>query len=384
MESSQQEHFVQLFTLFALREHNKLLNTEKPMSEDEHIERAVAAVKSTTGLNFSVMTPEMTSGALLPKEHRADAFLEIALSGRTRRLIAEYKSRVDRISVVLQVKAQLDAIRANNLPLLVTHHISPNMADQCREAGLNFIDTAGNCYLEDEGFFVLVKGNKPPEDAPARSVDYRGGTSYSALRLIFALIAKPELLGASYRELITVSGISLGSVGLILDDLESRGLVSQRDKKKQRRFLDLPRLREEWAANYAHKLKPRLKAQRFSIPEEVPEWWQRLTDMRGEFLWGGEVAAAKLDGHLKPVSVTLYTKRKWDKTAIARLVQEYRLRADTNGTIEIVESFWNFEDAYTARNLVPPLLIYADLLTLMDPRATEAAIGLKERHLDHA
>ena len=354
------------------------------MNEDELIERAIAAVRDTAGLIFSFVTAEATRKTARAKGNQADALLDIAIGGKTRRVVVECKSRVDRVSAILQVKSRLEAARECTLPLLVTYHMSATMADQCREAGLNFIDTAGNCYLEDEGFFVLVKGNRPAEDGPARPADYRGGTSYSALRLIFSLICKPELLGASYRELIDVAGISLGSVGSIFDDLESRGLLSPRDKKKQRHFLDLPRLREEWASNYAHKLKPRLKAQRFSVPDTAPEWWQRLTDMRGEFLWGSEAAAAKLDGHLKPVSATLYTKRKWDKTTITRLVQEYRLRADTHGTIEIVESFWNFDDAYTARNVVPPLLIYADLLALMDPRATEAAIELKERHLDHA
>jgi hypothetical protein len=257
------------------------------------------------------------------------------------------------------------------------------MMDQCRQIGLNVIDAAGNCYLDDPGLFVLVKGNKLPDNAPGLTADYRGGTSYGSLRLIFALICKPELLRASYRELVSVAGISLGSVGWIFNDLESRGLVSQRDGNKRRHFLDLPRLQEEWAANYTHKLKPRLKTQRFSTTNATPNWWQRAT-LGGEFLWGGEVAAAVLDGSMKPITATLYTKQNWDKGAIARLVQEHRLRSDAEGAIEIVESFWNFDDEQTARGLVPPLLIYADLLALLDPRAVEAAAELKERHLHHA
>lgn len=352
------------------------------MNEDELIHRAVAAVRVTSGLNFSVVAAEATSVA--QKGYRADAFLDLDLPDGRRRFIAECKSRVDRTSMLVQVKSRLDAARSTGLPLLVTHRMSTNMLDQCRQLGLNVIDAAGNCYLEDTGLFVLVKGNKPPDDAPGVPADYRGGTSYGSLRLIFALICKPELLGASYRELVRVSGISLGSVGWIFNDLESRGLVSQRDGNKRRHFLDLPRLQEEWAANYTHKLKPRLKTQRFSAPEPVANWWQRATSFRGDFLWGGEVAAAILDGHLKPITATLYTKRQWDKTAIARLVQEYKLRADHEGTIEIVESFWNFEDAQTTRGLAPSLLIYADLLALLDPRAVEAAAELRERHLHHA
>lgn len=352
------------------------------MNDNKLIHHAVAAVRVTTGLNFSVVTAEATSVA--QKGYRADAFLDLDLPEEHRRFIAECKARVDRTSMLVQVKSKLDAVRSTNLPLLVTHHMSANMLDQCRQIGLNVIDAAGNCYLEHNGLFVFVKGNKPPDDVPGVPTDYRGGTSYGSLRLIFALICKPELLGASYRELVSVSGISLGSVGWIFNDLETRGLVSQRDGNKRRHFLDLPRLQEEWAANYAHKLKPRLKTQRFSAPEAVANWWPRATSFRDDFLWGGEVAAAILDGHLKPITATLYTKRHWDKAGIARLVQEYRLRADHEGTIEIVESFWSFDDEQTARGLAPSLLVYADLLALLDPRAAEAAAKLKERHLHHA
>jgi hypothetical protein len=354
------------------------------MNEVEVVHHAIAAIHATTGLNFSVVQTETIHKKAGQKGYRADALLQLDIPSGQRRFVAECKSRVDRASMLTQVKSQLDAVRSTDLPLLVTHRMSTTMGDQCRRIGLNFIDTAGNCFLADEDLFVLVKGNKLPDDAPGLPADYRGGTSYGSLRLIFALICKPELLGAPYRELVNASGISLGSVGWIFNDLESRGLVSRRDAKKKRHFLDLRRLQEEWAANYTHRLKPRLKTQRFSAPDSVQAWWQQVKGINNDFLWGGEVGAAALDGHLKPVSATLYTKRGWDKAAIARLVQEHRLRADHEGMIEVVESFWNFDNEQTARGLVPSLLIYADLLALMDPRAAEAAIELKERHLDHA
>lgn len=115
------------------------------MNDDELIHRAVAAARVTTGLNFSVVAPEAMSVA--QKGYRADAFLDLDLPDGHRRLIVECKSRVDRTSMLVQVKSQLDAVRSTDLPLLVTHRMSANMVDQCRQIGLNFIDAAGNCYL---------------------------------------------------------------------------------------------------------------------------------------------------------------------------------------------------------------------------------------------
>lgn len=352
------------------------------MTEEELIRRALAAVRESAGLHFTVadMRPGTTRTGRGSSE--ADAFLDLELSERRIHFVAECKARVDRAPLLSRVKSQLEPFASSGLPLLVAPHVSANMADRCRQLALNFIDTAGNCYLEDDGLFVLVKGNKLPEDTQGVSVDYRGGTSYGSLRLTFALLCKPALLAAPYRELVRVAGISLGTVGWIFYDLESRGLLSARGNDKQRHILDEARLQDEWATNFAHKLKPRLHAQRFSAAD--PSWWRSASEVTANFLWGGEVAASFLGGHLKPVTQTLYTKTRWNKNAVAKLVAAHRLRADPDGSIEIVESFWDFEDDNSKRGLVPSLLIYADLLAVPDPRASEAAALLKEQHLDHA
>lgn len=65
-------------------------------------------------------------------------------------------------------------------------------------------------------------------------------------------------------------------------------------------------------------------------------------------------------------------------------MQAHRLRAGQQGNVEILDTFWKLPEGGTPLDLVPPLLVYADLMTTLDPRNLEVAKRLRERHIDHA
>ncbi len=50
-----------------------------------------------------------------------------------------------------------------------------------------------------------------------------------------------------------------------------------------------------------------------------------------------------------------------------------RLKKDPNGNIELLATFWNFEYQWQFKKLVPPLLIYADLMATANDRNIETA-----------
>jgi hypothetical protein len=83
--------------------------------------------------------------------------------------------------------------------------------------------------------------------------------------------------------------------------------------------------------------------------------------------WGGETAAALLHRYLVPEAAIIYTDE-----IPPRLLSEYRLKADTSGRVVLRRRFWNSVPAPRA-DVVPPLLIYADLLTAGDARSIDAA-----------
>jgi hypothetical protein len=84
--------------------------------------------------------------------------------------------------------------------------------------------------------------------------------------------------------------------------------------------------------------------------------------------WGGEPAAEKLTRYLKPAQFTIYAREP-----IAKLIAAGRMRADPNGTVEVLDAFRNFEPDKELPDVVPPILVYADLLATHDGRDVEAA-----------
>ena len=71
------------------------------------------------------------------------------------------------------------------------------------------------------------------------------------------------------------------------------------------------------------------------------------------------------------------------REGIGQLARRYQLRADPAGQMEILDTFWTFP-AGNQPDLVPPLLVYVDLLATLDPRNLEIAKRIREEHLNHA
>jgi hypothetical protein len=97
---------------------------------------------------------------------------------------------------------------------------------------------------------------------------------------------------------------------------------------------------------------------------------------RFDAYWGGEAAADRLTHYLKPEMLTIYTLHNPTK-----LITEFRLRADVNGDVEILDAFWDQNLMTGTRDVVPPILAYADLMTTTDARNLEAARLIYEQHI---
>jgi hypothetical protein len=141
------------------------------------------------------------------------------------------------------------------------------------------------------------------------------------------------------------------------------------------------RLLDEWVTTYPIKLRPKLNPARFRAP--APDWWQKTRLPDGAH-WGGEVAAARLTRELKPAAYTVYIHPAARRAAVTALATEHRWRADPQGEIEILDTFWHVTPQQTPLGLVPPLLIYADLIATLDPRNLAIARRIRAEHLDHA
>ena len=327
----------------------------------EILRRATDAFEKATGLR--AQTRAEPEG--LAKPH---VLLEIIVEGRAVRFAAEV-TPVDRFQTLGAIKDRAGI--APYPPLLVAPHVTEAIAEKCRELRLPFMDEAGNAYVEAQGLFVLVTGRRRPLQA-RETLAYRALTP-AGLRIAFALLNHPDLAAAPYRQIARAAGVALGTVGDVLADLEQRGHLAP-EKPGPRRLLAPERLQDEWVTHYPIKLRPKLNARRFTA--STRDWWKDLDVSRYRAWWGGEIAAEKLTGYLKPERIILYVEGKPDELILAK-----RLRPDANGEIELLEAFWTTTGRRPHDDVAPPLLVYADLMATTDPRNIETAKLIREHEL---
>lgn len=346
----------------------------KPADDKEldTLDRALEALERATGIRGQALR----NG----QGHPADAIVEIEANGQRHPYVAEIK-RVDRFAILRNVQYQCALHGQGTPPLLVAPRITAETAEKCRELDLQFIDAAGNAYLRGPGLYVFVKGQRPIQGEVLLLLAHEGKRAGTAthLRVIFALLCRPNLLNAPYREIKQLAGVALGAIGPVFDDLTDRGFITGGKRKGGRAMLQRKKLIDEWITTYPITLRPKLNPRRFKAPKA--DWWKELDITQYGAQWGAEVAAAKLTGYLRPNTVTIYLHNEKRQKNLTRLVAANRLRPDAEGDIEILDAFWDFDGEQLTAPTVPPLLACVDLIATLDPRNLEAAKLIHEQYL---
>lgn len=107
--------------------------------------------------------------------------------------------------------------------LLITKYVNNIKAEELKKNGIQFIDTAGNAFLNYYPIYIFIKGNKPPDKLSEIKTHLAFG--YSGLKIIYALLCNHDLIKKPYRHIAEISGVALGTVGNIINDLISLGFV---------------------------------------------------------------------------------------------------------------------------------------------------------------
>lgn len=331
------------------------------------IAKALDELNSSAGIYGETLSEEIPD---------TDATVQLHVGGKKLRYACEVKNKVDRYSLLLDV---IERHGADRNTLLVSSPLSQEMANRCRELGLQFIDTAGNAYIHDgKGVYIYVAGRRANEDL--RVVANDATMTPAALRLMFAFLADPSLLNAPYRDFSIPAMVSTGAISKAFDTLEARRLIGKTDEGK-RMILSPQLFLKEWASGYASRLKPKLKKIRFAI-DDLDNFRKNWNPGFRLSAWGGEVGATYLTKHLHPEDCTVYIDMD-DPHTLRDMVRQFRLRADPEGRIEVVGMFWNsnyFADWFPT---VPPHLIYADLVATQDSRNIAAAQQIASKVVEH-
>jgi hypothetical protein len=333
------------------------------MKEPELLELALEALRK----NLPGQAKIKTVKPLRDPRLRADYLLGIVMQGKEIRYYAEIKATVTKADklLVMMRKGEFD-----HPLLLVTKYINTQLADELKQNGTEFIDTAGNTFINQPPLYIFVKGNKPDivkTPPPKRTFKPAG------LKVIYAFLCNPGLENKTYREIAAETGVALGTVDWIIKELKELRFLLDMDKRGQR-LIQRENLLQRWVTAYPEQLRPKLTLGRF---RGEYGWWQRKTFDPFKAQWGGEVAAAKLTQYLQPQIITIYTAPQ----ELDQLLIKNRLKTDQTGDVEILKRFWKPPEIWKYEDLVHPILIYADLLATGNERNIETAKMIYDQHI---
>ncbi len=158
-----------------------------------------------------------------------------------------------------------------------------------------------------------------------------------------------------------------------MEDLKRLGFLA-RDKQRQYKIINKEQLLKRWTMAYGEDLRLKLILGKYHGEHG---WWEKARIDPEKEQWGGEIAAAKLTGYLRPEIATIYTT----KENLDDFLLRNRLRKDPNGNVEVLERFWPKTFTQAPEEIVHQILVYADLLATSDPRNIETAKMLYERKI---
>ncbi len=262
---------------------------------------------------------------------------------------------------------------------VITHTIFPKIANELIEAGINFIDSLGNIYINQSGIYIMRLGAKPKG---SNKKEFKSRLfSISGIKLLFGMLQNQEFLELSYRDMADAVGISPSSISIIINELiktdhlhESRGKKILNKKKE---------LLQRWTIAFNEKLKTKLKigeysTKSFSIIKDFKNF--DLDDWNAQ--WGGEAAGNLYTNYLSPAKLTLFVPEK-----SKNWMRDLKLiPAHERAEIEVFRIFWNknhpiFREVKSLPFAVPPILAYAELIGTNDSRNIETAQRIFDEYI---
>ena len=331
-------------------------------NEQDILEDAVAKLDEFAGLSIEIEDGDIENIVyLIIGKIRFIATIRPAIS-------VGNKSSVFSILKSLADETKLPAI-------IIAGYIPTEIAREYISNSVNYLDIAGNCNIRYKDLIIQIEGKKREKIANANQAR---AFQEAGIKIIFHLLSDTQNLQLTYRQLAQLADVSLGSVSNVMEELIGLDFLLVTSQKRV--LKNIPILLERWTTAYHDTLRPRLllKKMRFTKPEQYSNWdTLPIQDVEDVSLWGGEPAASLLTNYLYPERFTIYTY-SWQG-----LMQDLQLMPDSNGSIEVLKMFWKEKEMYRGKYIVPPLLIYADLMGSRMGRNIETAKMILENELSN-
>ncbi|MCB9352058.1 MAG: hypothetical protein H6573_31885 [Lewinellaceae bacterium] len=300
-------------------------------------------------------------------KNQIDGILEIYEEGRQpKQFPVILKSTIVRTHLMELHKA----LQKNGQLMVIAGKISPNIREQLREWKMGYLDSAGNVYVNTGDYFVFIEGQK---NYPNTAKQKRRLFTKTGIRVVFHLLAAPEVQKLTYRELSEALDVSLGSITNAMQQLKDQGFLLKTGSSGWR-LHDREKLLKKWIDAYVERLKPDLLAGRFRFASREQNW--EKAELPPDTFWGGEPAACLITGYLRPAEWALYSSQD-----IPTLMKSLRLLPDDNGNVWVYQKFWSDALIHEQKNTAPDLLIYTDLIASGEERNLETAQKLYDEFI---
>lgn len=354
-----------IFAVFNAIEHT--LNNEQKMAliECEILNLALEALKEKFALPDNVV---------IHKDNEADGIFDDLVQIMNVDFLCVIKGIITATNINTTAYRLQKFMATENKPvLLVAKYINPIMFEKLVGLGINILDCAGNCYIRytNGNIPVFHLTNKGEKNVFANEKAYPAFHD-AGIKVIFYLLQDKNNVNKAYRVIQENTGVALGTVKNVIDELITRNFILITDKgrilKNRKALLDL------WVENYNQVLKPKLLMGRlaFRTNEQKAKW--KSMDMPEGMFWGGEGAANMINNYLEPGAFEIYTD-----VPTAYLMKTGFVKKDANGEIKVYQKFWKWD---AEKHLAPLILVYADLMGSGNSRCFEAANRLMEYALN--
>ncbi|MEX1014800.1 MAG: type IV toxin-antitoxin system AbiEi family antitoxin, partial [Candidatus Paceibacterota bacterium] len=280
--------------------------------------------------------------ANLPTEIGHKTEWEIYVPDNDYRVDARVTFNPDKKNAILRNAEIKREIRKHHIPqlkelqnkvgplMLVAERLYPNIKKLLNEAGIDWIDVAGNIHLEEGEILLWIDRHTT---TPVQQKKNRAFTK-TGLKVVFLFLHDEAWLNRTYRDIAEAADVALGNIKHVLDGLKEHEFIYPKNKNLLK-LKNRDRLLDQWITTFADELKPRIKKGRYNfINKEAEQNWKNLA-LGQQDQWGGEPAADFLTNDLKPLEYILYTKKNR-----AELMKELKLIPDENGKVEIRGPYW--------------------------------------------
>ncbi len=190
--------------------------------------------------------------------------------------------------------------------LLFAPYVPAPVAQRLTEAGGSFVDLAGNLHLRVGANYLFHVEGKKPERRPLRG----RGLGAPGYQVLFALLAREDLLEQPVRALAAAAGVGKTTAAHVVELLEQQGLVG-RGVRDRRFVLERGELQQRFATGYLDMLRPRLLVGRYRTQNADPNLLEpqleaALTGVTG-WAFGGATGAFRLTRHYRDDVTVLHT-----------------------------------------------------------------------------